>query len=224
MNTSIDSLKKEIKKIQNTIQVTKDRDELRSLQVKRKALCDALHQKKFKTRQQAIVRKIKKAEAEKPIEDKQPVKIVIKEVPKEITIIKEVPVEVPKEVIVEKEVYVNHGGGIPDTLETDELIALLNQCRQVYINTHSPVKLGDYIKTDDGIGIVKLIQVDEEELTKKGGGIFAKAKRIRMSDGKEGQRYMGKDKRGYKVTEVDVLADISDYIKKPTKKTTKKKK
>lgn len=189
---------------------------MKVLMDKRKSLCDQLHNKKFKTRMQKNDRKIKKAEANKPIEDRQPVRIVYKEVPKEIIITKEVPVKVPFEVIIEKPVYVNQGGGIPDDLETDEFMALLKQIREVYLK-NSPVKINTYIKTSDGVGYVKSLNIDESELMKKGGGIYAKAKRIRNSDGKEGQRYMGKDARGYKVTDVQVIPNIKEYLKEQKK-------
>lgn len=206
MNTSILSLKKEITDNIKKLKTCDDYTTKMELHERQKLLLDALHIKKKKTREQLIVRKIKKAESKKPVEPKQPVKIVIKEVPVEI--IKEVAVEVPVEVIVVKEVLVNAGGGIPTTLQTDEFIALLNDVRQVYIKSNTDLAIGDAIKTNDGVGIIKLLHVDETELSKKGGGIYAKVKRVRLSDGKEGQRYMGADARGYKLDEMEVVDDV----------------
>ena len=99
MNTSVESLQKEIKQLQARIREAKA-DDLTVLLDKRKELLNDLHNKKFKSRQQLVTRKIKEAGIEQEIEDAKPkyeIRYITKEVPKEI--IREVPIEVPVEVI-----------------------------------------------------------------------------------------------------------------------------
>lgn len=214
MNTSVESLQKEIKQLQNKIREAKGAD-LSPLLDKRKELLNDLHNKKLKSRQQLVVRKIKEAAAEQEIEDSKPeveIRYITKEVPKEI--IREVPIEVPVEVIKEVPVYITTNDGIPDALDVKSFAALLNQVREVYINTNSPIKIGDIVETADGQGIVKSLVIEEEEIHKKGGGIFAKVKRIRKNDGKEGERFMGSDRRGYLVTNLILIERKEKTIKK----------
>lgn len=214
MNTSVETIKKRINAINLEIKQCENGVDKLELQNQRKILLDSLHTKKFKSRIADSFRKAKKAEDKKPKKPEQPVKIVYRDIPVEI--IKEVPVEVPVEVIIEKEVFVNTGNdGIPTSLETDEFVALLKDVRDTYIKTNTELTLNDYVTTIDGLGRIKSFHIDEEELYSKQGGIFVKLKKIRLSDGKEGQRFLGKDKRGYRVS------DITKTTKpKKAKKTT----
>jgi len=212
MHKSLETIKNEIREVNKEIKECTDRSLLPALYEKQKDLCNAMNLKKHKDRMGEIVKRYKKAEAMKPIEEKQPVRIVIKEVPKEIYTIREVPIEVPKEIIIEKPVYVNHGGGIPNELDTDEYIALLRDIRNVYIKTHSTFNIGDNVITPDGVGVIRELHIDESELTKKGGGIFARVKRIKKADGKEGSRFIGRDNRGYKLDKLELIEDIKKYL------------
>ncbi len=213
MHNSVDTLRKKINDLNKLIKECTNPTKKVEMLAQQKRFLDSLHTKKFKSRISDTYRRGKKAQDKIPKKPEQPIKIVYKD--KIVEIIKEVPVEVPVEVEVIKEVYINTGDGIPQTLEVDEFTALLKDVRDTFIRTHTDLKIGDTVETtSDGKGKIKALDIDEDVLYTKAGGIFAKLKKIRLSDGKEGQRYLGKDPRGY---------NVNDLIKTTTKRKSKTK-
>jgi hypothetical protein len=128
-----------------------------ALKVKMKELLDSLHLKKFKSRQQMIVKRIKEAEHDKEEEIKNPepiIKYLIKEVPKEI--IREVPVIEHVEVIKEVPVYITtKDGGLPKSLTPEQFVAINKEIENIYVASNTSFVIDDVVETSDGIGIIK---------------------------------------------------------------------
>lgn len=85
---------------------------------------------------------------------------------------------------------------------------ILNKLQSLYIETIiKDYIIGDIVITEDGTGVVRHFNIDINELLEEHKGVYVKMKRF-TKEGIEGVRYLGKDVRGYKITDIKKIGHI----------------
>ena len=218
---TIATLQEEINNLNGLIERTRIRsDDWYQLKNRMAVLLNELHIQKREEQKKKVITKRQEAQdliAANAKKDPDPViKYLIKEVPKEV--IKEVPFTEYVEVIKEVYIPIAVSDKLPPSLTSDEYMGLINALKQIYIKTNCELLLGDIVEMKDGtLGIIRDYYIDDTELKKKNKGIYLKAKKLRLRDGEESERFVGSDRRGVPMLEVKFIEHKIEAKKKPVK-------